>query len=247
MSDQQYRPHGDRPQGATYQQYPPQQGGHQQDRPQQYPPQQDWPQQYPPQQGYQPYPPQQGWQPPQQPGGQRQAQPRRPKKRHTGRNVFLGILGAFVLIIVVAVAASGGGSSNPSQNKANSVTGQSQVSPAPAGSNSVAPAASQYTVAQQQAIKAAQGYLSMGQGFSRSGLIQQLDSPDGDGFSKSLAKFAVNHVKVNWMYQAVLSAKGYLKMGGFSCSSLEQQLDSQAGEGFTYSQAAHAAKAVGLC
>lgn len=38
----------------------------------------------------------------------------------------------------------------------------------------------------------------MGSGFSREGLISQLDSSAGDGFPQSLATFAVNHIKVNW-------------------------------------------------
>ena len=78
------------------------------------------------------------------------------------------------------------------------------------------------------------------------GLIQQLDSSSGEGFSKKLAVFAVKHIKVNWYQQAVESAKGYMQMGGFSYSSLVQQLDSSAGEGFTYAQAVYAAKKVGL-
>jgi Host cell surface-exposed lipoprotein len=111
---------------------------------------------------------------------------------------------------------------------------------------SMKPAGPQYTAAEQQAIDAAEGYINMGSGFSRQGLIQQLDSSAGDGFSQTLATFAVNHIKVNWYQQAVESAKGYMQMGGFSYSSLVQQLDSSAGEGFTYAQAVYAAKKVGL-
>jgi hypothetical protein len=111
---------------------------------------------------------------------------------------------------------------------------------------SMKPAGPQYTVAEQQAIDAAEGYINMGSGFSREGLIQQLDSSAGDGFSRALATFAVNHIKVNWYQQAVESARGYMQMGGFSYSSLVQQLDSSAGEGFTYAQAVYAAKKVGL-
>jgi len=111
---------------------------------------------------------------------------------------------------------------------------------------SLTPAAPAYTVAQQQAITAAEQYLSDGTGFSRQGLIQQLDSSDGSGFSESLAVFAVNHVQVNWDQQAVDAAKGYMQEGGFSYSSLVQQLDSPYGSGFTYSQAVYAAQQVGL-
>ncbi len=103
-----------------------------------------------------------------------------------------------------------------------------------------------YTVAQQQAIEAAQTYLSMGTGFSRAGLIQQLSSKYGDGFSVADATFAVDHIKVSWNQQAVESAKTYLQMGGFSRASLVQQLSSKYGDGFTLAQATYAANHVGL-
>ena len=45
-----------------------------------------------------------------------------------------------------------------------------------------------------QAVEAAQGYLSDGEGFSRSGLIQQLTSSYGDGFTEAQAEYAVNKV-----------------------------------------------------
>lgn len=99
--------------------------------------------------------------------------------------------------------------------------------------------------ARQQAIEAAQSYLSMG-GFSYAGLIQQLDSSAGNGFTSALATFAVENVQVNWNQQAVDAAKSYMQMGGFSRTSLIQQLDSSAGNGFTLAQATFAANHVGL-
>ncbi len=102
------------------------------------------------------------------------------------------------------------------------------------------------TVSEQQALTAAQGYLSDGQGFSRQGLIDQLDSSAGDGFSEADATWAVDHSDANWDQQAVEAAKGYMQMGGFSRSSLIDQLTSSAGDKFTYSQAVYAADKVGL-
>jgi hypothetical protein len=103
-----------------------------------------------------------------------------------------------------------------------------------------------YTLAQQNAIEAAKNYLNLGTGFSRAGLIDQLSSKAGNGFKRSNAVFAVNHIKVNWNKQAVLSAKNYLKLGtGFSRSSLIDQLSSRAGSQFTVAQATHAAHQVG--
>lgn len=114
-------------------------------------------------------------------------------------------------------------------------------------SSQAPPAAPVYTASQQQAVDAAEGYLSDGEGFSRAGLIQQLDSPDGNGFSRHLATFAVDHVQVSWRHQAALAAEGYVSDGeGFSYSGLVQQLESPYGNQFTYSQAVYGAKAAGL-
>jgi len=79
---------------------------------------------------------------------------------------------------------------------------------------------------EQNAVQAAQQYLSIGSGFSRSGLIQQLSSSAGSGFPLGIATTAVDSLHVNWNAQAVLAAKAYLKTSAFSCSGLVQQLDS---------------------
>lgn len=99
-----------------------------------------------------------------------------------------------------------------------------------------------FTPAQEQAIVSAEGYLSDGQGFSKAGLMSQLTSRAGDGFTRHLAAFAVNELHPDWMRQAVISARGYLSSGeGFSRASLIGQLQSAAGEGFTHAQAVHGA------
>jgi hypothetical protein len=102
------------------------------------------------------------------------------------------------------------------------------------------------TVAEEQVIQSAKGYLAMGSGFSRAGLIEQLSSNSGEGFSHKLAVFAVKYLHPNWNQQAVLSAKSYMQMGGFSRASLIDQLHSASGEGFTLAQAVYAANHVGL-
>ena len=97
------------------------------------------------------------------------------------------------------------------------------------------------TGAQQQAVDAAQGYLSEGQGFSKHGLLSQLTSSAGNGFSKSDAEFAIHYLNPNWDQQAVDAANGYLNEGqGFSEQGLLQQLTSSAGNGFTQAQAEYA-------
>lgn len=110
-----------------------------------------------------------------------------------------------------------------------------------------ASAATALTPAQQQAVLSAKNYLSLGQGFSRAGLIKQLSSSYGEGFPRSIAIFAVNYLHPNWYQQAVEAAKNHLKTGmGFSRASLIQQLSSPYGDGFTYAQAVYAANRVGL-
>jgi hypothetical protein len=102
-----------------------------------------------------------------------------------------------------------------------------------------------YTTAQNNAIDSAKSYLSMGTGFSRAGLIGQLSSKAGEGYKRRDAVFAVNHIKVNWNKQAVMSAKLYMEMGSMSRDGLIQQLTSKAGEQYTRAQAQYAAKQVG--
>lgn len=118
--------------------------------------------------------------------------------------------------------------------------------PAVPASTSAAPSSPSMTTAQQQAVDAAKGYLSLGQGFSYAGLLQQLTSSSGSGFTQAQAEYAINYLKPDWDQQAVEAAKGYLKLGGFSRDSLIQQLTSSAGSGFTQAQAEYAANKVGL-
>lgn len=102
------------------------------------------------------------------------------------------------------------------------------------------------TTAQQQAVDSAQSYLALGSGFSEAGLLKQLTSSYGAGFTAADAQFAVNYLNPDWDAQAVLSAKGYLALGGFSASSLLNQLTSSYGAGFTQAQAEYAVSKVGL-
>src|SRR5262245_53376369 len=91
---------------------------------------------------------------------------------------------------------------------------------------------------QRQALESAQSYLEMG-GFSQAGLIHQLTSKYGEGFSRADAVWAVNHAHANWNAEAVESAKSYLEMGGFSRANLIHQLESPYGEHFTHAQAVY--------
>jgi len=110
-----------------------------------------------------------------------------------------------------------------------------------------APAGPVLSVSQQQAFLAAKGYLATGMGFSHQGLIDQLSSSYGSGFSVPDATVAVDALGADWNAQAVISAKGYIATGmGFSHQGLIDQLSSAYGGKFTPEQAAYAVAQVGL-
>ena len=116
---------------------------------------------------------------------------------------------------------------------------------APAAPAAQAPDSS--TASQQQALTQAQGYLSDGQGFSRQGLIDQLDSQYGGQFSVADATWAVDNSGANWYQQAAIAAKGYASDGqGFSRQGLIDQLTSAYGGQFTYDQAVYGVNQAGL-
>ena len=102
------------------------------------------------------------------------------------------------------------------------------------------------TLSQQNAVNAAENYLQLS-GFSKQGLIDQLSSSAGNGYSIHDATVAVDSLDVNWDAQAVRSAKDYLHDSPFSCQGLIQQLSSSAGSQYTAAQAQYAATKVGLC
>jgi len=101
------------------------------------------------------------------------------------------------------------------------------------------------TMAQRQAIGSAHDYLRYS-AFSRAGLIQQLHSPYGEGFSLRVSTYAVDHITVNWRYQAYRSARSYLRYSHFSRAGLIRQLESRYGEQFTHYQAVYGVNRVGL-
>lgn len=99
---------------------------------------------------------------------------------------------------------------------------------------------------QQNALRSAQSYIAM-TGFSRDGLIDQLSSEAGSGYSVADATAAVDSMDIDWNEQAARSAKSYLDMTGFSCNGLVDQLASSAGSQYTRSQAIYGAKQAGAC
>ena len=84
-------------------------------------------------------------------------------------------------------------------------------------------------------------------GFSRDGLIEQLSSDYGSGYSVEDAIIAVDRLNIDYNEQAVRTANTYLEMTGFSCKGLIEQLSSDEGEKYTKSQAAYGASRAGAC
>lgn len=99
---------------------------------------------------------------------------------------------------------------------------------------------------QRNAVRSAEQYLNM-TGFSREGLIQQLSSDAGEGYSRADATAAVDSLSVDWNENAARSARQYLDMSGFSCKGLIEQLSSSAGSNYTVDQATYGAREAGAC
>lgn len=99
---------------------------------------------------------------------------------------------------------------------------------------------------QRNAVRSAEDYLSF-KGFSRAGLIEQLSSEYGSGYSVEDATVAVDSLNVDWNEQAAKSARDYLDFSGFSCDGLTEQLSSEYGSQFTAEQARYGAQQAGAC
>jgi hypothetical protein len=99
------------------------------------------------------------------------------------------------------------------------------------------------TSGQSNALRAAQSYIDL-KGFSKAGLIEQLSSSAGDGYSRADATFAAEHVGADWNKEAVEAAKSYLQLKAFSRAELVQQLSASAGDKFTEAQARYAVSKV---
>lgn len=150
---------------------------------------------------------------------------------------------AAVSIALVLSLAACGSSSSP----APVVTPAPVSTPAPMKVAPVVttPAKPTETTSQKNAVSSAKSYLSF-MAFSKAGLIKQLSSAAGDGYSVADATYAVNSLNEDWNNEAYLSAESYLKLMPFSHAGLVQQLDSSAGEGFTAAQAEYGVTKAGL-
>ena len=134
--------------------------------------------------------------------------------------------------------------SNPSDPRGNAPVGAAPAPKATDSNKSVTQ--NSLTRPQRNAARSASSYLSM-TGFSRDGLIDQLSSDAGEGYSVADATAAVDSLNVDWKENAARSAKEYLNITGFSCKRLIEQLSSSAGSKYTLEQATYGAHAAGAC
>ena len=165
-----------------------------------------------------------------------------PRRSRTKLLVGGGILGLGV--IITSCSGNSLDSAYPASSSVSSGAAISSYSPATRAplatptAQAVAPAPT-LTVSQTNAIESAQSYLGYS-AFSRTGLIKQLQY---EKFSAADAKYAVDHVTVDWTEQADKLAKSYMDYSSFSRDGLVKQLQY---EGFTPAQAKHGATSVGL-
>ena len=189
----------------------------------------------------------------------------KPPKKHTVRNIVLGVIVGMFLVIGGCTALIGGALSSvdtaepsgvatvdngPTPDPVTTPTAEATeptVTAPPKATQKPAPTKTTpaLTAGQEQAIGKAQDYLSFS-AFSRKGLIKQLSSEYGEGFSVADATFAVDHITVNWNEQAAKKAKEYLAMQHFSRQGLIHQLESAYGEQFTHRQAVYGVTKAGL-
>jgi hypothetical protein len=184
-----------------------------------------------------------------------QAPPQAPvqKKGHLIRNAGIVVGALLVVGIGGAIASSGSSNNNSTAGTATAslpaVTAAATAKATAAATAKAAPSAPAgptLTNQQQNAVRSAREYLST-MAFSRKGLIDQLSSPYGSGYSVTDATIAVDSLKVDWNAEAVQSAKEYLNTMAFSCNGLIAQLDSPYGGKFTVAQATYGAKQAGAC
>ena len=174
-----------------------------------------------------------------------------------------GLLATLIIGIIIGVAI--GSTSKDSQltisskqtstttAKATTTTAPPTTTAAPttaaptteAPTTTTAPPAPAETPGQQNARQSAQEYLAT-QAFSRAGLIKQLSSQYGSGYSVADATYGVDSLNVDWNEQAAKAAKEYLATQAFSRAGLIQQLESQYGSEFTHAQAVYGVTAAGL-
>ncbi len=181
----------------------------------------------------------------------------KPFKGFSRKQFAVAAAGIFIVCIAITPATNDTGQRSPSPTTAPSrqAAGDKNVTLEPSAvavlSGDVEgvqdnTAKDSLTGQQRNAVRSAQQYMNM-TGFSRDGLIQQLSSDAGDGYSVADATAAVDSLSIDWNDNAARSARQYLEMSGFSCNGLIEQLSSSAGDKYTVDQATYGAREAGAC
>lgn len=131
------------------------------------------------------------------------------------RNILIAIVAIVAAIIVLSMATA-----KPDVTPGNQQQNFEGSAPV-AASQPAKKSEPKATESQKQALRAAEGYQAF-MFYSYEGLQSQLVT--FDKFSKADAKYAVDHLDVNWNEQATKQAQRYLQSTGFSKAGLERQL-----------------------
>jgi hypothetical protein len=162
----------------------------------------------------------------------------------------LGSIAAVTSIIttltLIAGAVAGPAQLSSTPLDSNTPTSSASPSPEPTSTPTVEakpsktpePEKPELTVSQSNAVRSGQSYLDYS-GFSRSGLIGQLEYED---YSTGDATFAVDYLAPDWNAEAAETAKSYLDYSSFSRQGLIDQLIY---EGFSPAEAEYGVTAAG--
>ena len=167
------------------------------------------------------------------------------------KKVLLTVISGVIILMFAACGQSG--TSNNAKSDVNEAEVQEQQETAKTEEDSEEEKLEEITagmdVATKNAYRSAQNYLDY-KGFSKQGLIDQLSSEYGEGFTVEQATAAVQAMEdageVDWNEQAVKAGQSYLDMKGYSRDGLIKQLSSEYADKFTIEQATYAADQLGL-
>lgn len=159
----------------------------------------------------------------------------------------------WVIIVIVAIFIAGGAlgddddddSSDSSSAKTEQTTKKTHKKAEKTESSSQSkPKESKPKVPEEykNALATAEEY-NEDQPMSKAGLLDQLTSKDGEGFTQAAGEYAVNHINADWNENALKCAKEYEKTEHLSRADVQDQLSSgvdDGGEGFTPEQVQYA-------
>lgn len=161
------------------------------------------------------------------------------KKSNLVRNLLIALI-AFLVLCGGGCLATTALFANSVDEAIEEVERSTASEPRDEGSKADDKKAPEMTSGQENALRAAENYLDT-MPMSKKGLIRQLSSPAGDGYSRADATFAANHVDADWKAEAAEAARNYIDIMPMSRDALIQQLEASAGDAYTHEQAVYGA------